>query len=43
VILDAGQETVRCVRAPFQKEPDFRATRVNYDLAALMARSEAPA
>ncbi len=34
---------VRYVRRPFQREPDFGATSVNYDLRELLARSEAPA
>ncbi len=34
---------VRYVRQPFEKEPDFNATSVNYDLSALLARAEAPA
>ncbi len=34
---------VRYVRQPFEKEPDFNATSVNYDLSALLAQAEAPA
>jgi len=34
---------VRYVRQPFQTEPDFNATSVNYDLSALLAQAEAPA
>jgi len=34
---------VRSARKPFEKEPDFNATSVNYDLAALLAQAEAPA
>ncbi|GIK23631.1 MAG: RNA helicase [Ignavibacteriota bacterium] len=34
---------VRYVRQPFEKEPDFNATSVNYDLVALLAQAEAPA
>ena len=34
---------VRYVRQPFEKEPDFNATSVNYDLAALLSQAEAPA
>lgn len=34
---------VRYVRRPFQTEPDFNATSVNYDLSALLAGAEAPA
>jgi superfamily II DNA or RNA helicase len=43
VVLDGGQETVRYVRTPFEKEPDFAATSVNYDLPVLLARSQEPA
>jgi superfamily II DNA or RNA helicase len=34
---------LRYVRRPFTREPDFGATSVNYDLAALLAQSEEPA
>lgn len=30
-------------RKPFQKEPDFKATSVNYDLAKLLAEGGPPA
>ena len=30
------------VRRPFQKEPDFGVTSVNYDLKELLARAEEP-
>jgi uncharacterized protein DUF3883 len=30
------------VRRPFQREPDFGVTSVNYDLADLLVRGEAP-
>jgi superfamily II DNA or RNA helicase len=43
VILDPDKETVRYARMPFEKAPDFRATSVNYDLAALLALSREPA
>lgn len=42
-LLDPDFAEVRYVRAPFEKEPDFKATSVNYDLAALLARSQEPA
>ena len=32
----------RYIREPFQKEPDFNATSINYDLNKLLARSESP-
>jgi hypothetical protein len=31
------------LRQPFQREPDFGVTSVNYDLPELMARAEEPA
>jgi superfamily II DNA or RNA helicase len=43
VILDANQEDVRYARTPFEKEPDFRATSVNYDLDKLLAIAKEPA
>lgn len=42
-ILDPDDESVRYVRMPFEKEPDFNATSVNYDLAALLALAQEPA
>lgn len=39
---DEGEPRVRYVRDPFEREPDFRAVSVNYKLADLLARSEAP-
>jgi hypothetical protein len=33
---------VHYVRRPFRREPDFGVTSVNYDLAELLARAEAP-
>jgi hypothetical protein len=43
VLLDPDKETVCYARVPFEKEPDFRATSVNYDLAALLALAQEPA
>ncbi|MCY4442681.1 MAG: helicase-related protein [Deltaproteobacteria bacterium] len=40
--LQAGDHQVHYVRAPFQREPDFGVTSVNYDFAELLARAEAP-
>jgi SNF2 family DNA or RNA helicase len=37
------EHRVRYVRKPFQREPDFGVTSVNYDLAELLARSTIPA
>ena len=42
-ILDPDQEAVRYVRMPFEKEPDFNATSVNYDLTALLDLAQEPA
>jgi hypothetical protein len=42
-IHDPEKIVVRYVRRPFDKEPDFRATSVNYDLSALLAQSKEPA
>ena len=41
--LDGGSHRVRYLRHPFQSEPDFGVTSVNYDFAELLARAEAPA
>ena len=38
---DTGKEP-RYIRQPFQKEPDFGVTSVNYNLSELLARSEPP-
>lgn len=40
--LAGGEHRVRYVREPFQREPDFGSTSVNYDFAQLLARGEAP-
>jgi len=37
-----GGHRVRYLRRPFQREPDFGITSVNYDFAALLARAEEP-
>jgi SNF2 family DNA or RNA helicase len=37
-----AESVVRYVRRPFQREPDFGATSVNYSLAELLQRSESP-
>lgn len=44
-IVEVDGETAkepRYIREPFQKEPDFGVTSVNYNLSELLARSEAP-
>lgn len=40
--LDDERHRVHYLRQPFRREPDFGATSVNYDLAELISRSEAP-
>ena len=39
---DDGSHGVHYLRRPFQREPDFGVTSVNYDFAELLARAEAP-
>lgn len=41
--LEDGSHRVHYVRHPFQREPDFGVTSVNYSFAELLARAEAPA
>ena len=43
VEIDGDGTTPRYIRQPFQREPDFGVTSVNYDLAELLERSEQPA
>lgn len=40
--LDGGSHRAHYLRRPFQREPDFGVTSVNYDLADLIARAEPP-
>ena len=40
--LDDGAHRVHYVREPFNREPDFGVTSVNYDFAELLARAEPP-
>ena len=40
--LDGDSHRVHYVRQPFQREPDFGVTSVNYDFAELLARAVAP-
>ena len=40
--LDDGGHRVHYVREPFQREPDFGVTSVNYDFGELLARAERP-
>ncbi|MGD9894515.1 MAG: DUF3883 domain-containing protein, partial [Dehalococcoidia bacterium] len=44
-LVEFGEDNsyrVRYLRRPFQREPDFGVTSVNYDFAELLARSEDP-
>ena len=40
--LDANTHQVHYVREPFNREPDFGVTSINYDFAELVARAEPP-
>ncbi|HOD83606.1 MAG TPA: helicase-related protein [Phycisphaerae bacterium] len=40
--LDGDSHQVHYLRQPFQREPDFGVTSVNYDFAELLARAGAP-
>ncbi len=40
--LDADSHRVKYLRSPFQCEPDFGVTGVNYDFGELVARGEEP-
>ncbi len=40
--MEDGAHRVHYVRRPFQREPDFGVTSVNYSFAELIARGEAP-
>ena len=40
--LDADNHRVHYVRRPFQREPDFGVTSVNYDFPELILRAESP-
>jgi SNF2 family DNA or RNA helicase len=42
VEFDGGDHRVHYVRRPFQREPDFGVTSVNYNFAELLARAEPP-
>jgi len=44
IVEFTGQDTHRThyLRRPFQREPDFGVTSVNYDFADLLARAQAP-
>ena len=40
--LDGDNHRVHYLRQPFQREPDFGVTSVNYDFSDLIARAEEP-
>jgi len=40
--LDGDSHRVHYLRQPFQREPDFGVTSVNYDFAELLTRAEQP-
>jgi SNF2 family DNA or RNA helicase len=42
VAVDGDKGTARYVRDPFQREPDFGVTSVNYDLPEILARAQEP-
>ncbi|MEX2120795.1 MAG: helicase-related protein [Pirellulales bacterium] len=42
-VVDGAGTDLRYVRQPFQNEPDFTVTSVNFHLEKLLSRSEAPA
>ena len=42
VEFDGDRHQVHYIRRPFQREPDFGVTSVNYDFAELLARAETP-
>jgi hypothetical protein len=41
-LFDGDSHRTHYVRRPFQREPDFGVTSVNYDFTELLARAEAP-
>ena len=45
IVEFTGEDTHRIhyLKVPFQREPDFGVTSVNYDFAELLARAESPA
>lgn len=40
--LDSNTHRVHYIRQPFQREPDFGVTSVNYDFAELLTRAQSP-
>jgi hypothetical protein len=43
VVIARDTTVVRYCRTPFEKEPHFKATSVNYDVDKLQAQSKEPA
>ncbi|MEW5882501.1 MAG: hypothetical protein AB1761_18935 [Pseudomonadota bacterium] len=43
VEFDADAHRLHYVQRPFQREPDFGVTSVNYDFGELLARAQPPA
>jgi len=41
--LDGDRHRIHYLRRPFQREPDFGVTSVNYDFADLLGRAREPA
>ena len=41
-LREGGEDGVHYVRTPFQREPDFGAASVNYEMPKLLARAEVP-
>ena len=42
VLVDGDKTAVHYLREPFQREPDFGATSVNYNLSELLSRATEP-
>lgn len=42
VAVDGSAATPRYIRQPFQREPDFGVTSVNYKMDELLAKAEEP-
>ena len=42
VEFDGDTQRIHYVRRPFQREPDFGVTSVNYNFSDLLARAEVP-
>jgi hypothetical protein len=42
VVIDEDTTLIRYCRTPFEREPDFKATMINYELNRLLVTSEIP-